>query len=536
MRPPEPDAATARLVVGTGESECIVPLTPLPFTLGRAAERHLCLPDPWVSREHAMIDRDADGYFLRDLGSRHGTLINGIRIAAGQSRLRDGDRIQLGSSRDPILFEAEQDQSTTRTILAKLTDSGGARGDLQTLALFLQAAQSLNSRGALNDVLRTMLEYTIRLTHAERGFVFLGATARSFQLAFGIDSKGAELADASTASASIIADAAGSEQDFMLADASEEADKAGRESLLLNSIRSVAAIPLRGLNSGRLLGMLYLDSQHGAQDFTRIGKEILHVISRQAAMLLENLTMLEAEREAVLLRKELEIAAQIQRQIIPRQLPQCAGVRLAAASVPCLAIGGDFYDVIPVPGGFVAVVADICGKGIPAALLASMAQGMLHSQITSGASLVDAVTRVSQFVCARAPLEKYLTMLVLRYARAEGEPARVELVNGGHIPPLIVRADGSRESVPGGDMPVGLVSFATFHALHCELGTGDRLVLLSDGVTEAENHSEEQFGVARVAAAVVSPEPVAGLFEALGTFCGTMPMQDDQTVLTIEVV
>ena len=457
------------------------------------------------------------------------------RSAAIKARLRRGDTIRLGTSPESIVFEETEDESTTRTLLTRIAQSGAARNDLETLSLFLQAAQSLNSHGALNDVLRTMVQYTVRLTQAERGFVFLGSSAAEFKLAYGQDKTGNDLTDHSMVSSSILRDAVESQEDFVLGDAAEEAARSGRESIILHAIRSVAAIPLRGLNSGRLFGLLYLDSRAGTHDFTQVSKEILGVIARQAATLLENLSMLEAEREAALLRKELEIAASIQLQIIPQTLPSFPGVHLAARTVPCTGVGGDFYDVIPVPNGFVAVVADVCGKGIPAALLASMVQGMLHSLITSGASLVDAITQVSRFVCLRTPGEKYLTLAVLRFTQLPGEPATAELINAGHIPPMIVRADGSIEMISDGDMPVGLMSFASFHAISITLEKGDRLVLMSDGVSEAESPAGDQFGVTEVARIVMQPDPVPTLFRTLADFCAGTPAQDDQTVLMLEV-
>ncbi len=534
MRGSRRDRSKARLVVGPAANGRVIALETLPFTLGRSVERHLTLTDPRVSREHAFLDCDAEGYFIRDMGSRHGTYVNGISIAAhNQSRLRTGDKIVLGavsSPEDMIVFEETEAETTTRTLLAKFSQVSGTDNELETLSLFLQAAQNLNNHGALNDVLRTVLEYTIRLTQAERGFVFMGPSAVAFKMAYGRDNEGNALTEHPAVSMSIVRDAAESTEDFVLGDAAEESGKPGRESLLVHAIRSVAAIPLRGLNSGRLLGLLYLDSRRGKQDFRKSNREILHAIARQAATLLENLSMLEAEREASLLRKELEIAASIQRQIIPQTLPEFTGVKVSARTVPCTGVGGDFYDVIPLPDGFVAVVADVCGKGVPAALLASMVHGMLHAQITSGASVVDAVTKVSQFVCTRTAVEKYVTMVVLRYW-----PGRVELVNGGHLSPMIVRANGEVETIKDGDMPVGMLSFATFHAIECRLGAGDRVVLMSDGVSEAENAAGIQFGEAGLQGVLRAKDLVGSMFSGLTDFCAGVAPQDDQTVLMVEV-
>jgi sigma-B regulation protein RsbU (phosphoserine phosphatase) len=527
----------ARLLFNIDGVRRIVHIESLPFTLGRGAGRDLTLAHPQVSREHACIDRDADGYLLRDMGSRHGTFVNGTPITT--TRLRSRDSITLGTSRDVLLFEDSDEESTARTLITQLSHAVAnqkEQNDLEKLSLFLKAAQSLNTYGAVNDVLRTMLEYTIRLTGAERGFVFLGENADSFRLECGQDRQGAIIQDHPAISYSIVRDAANSQLDFILSDITEEVAR-GRESLILNAIRSVVAIPLRGQNSARLLGLLYLDSHSGSHDFTRTGKDILHAIAHHAATLLENLRMLAAEREAALLRRELEIAASIQRQIIPQELPEFPFVRLSAHTIPCTGVGGDFYDIIPVPDGFVAIVADVCGKGIPAALLASMVQGMFHAQIsgtTTNVSLVDTVQSVNSFVCSRTPGEKYVTLAVLRYTHSESGEANIELINGGHVSPLIVRANGEVETVRDGDLPVGLVDFARFHTISLTLAIGDRIVLLSDGITEAEDIHGNQFGPTQMESHLNQGEPVAGLFSALDRFCEGTRAQDDQTILAIQ--
>jgi sigma-B regulation protein RsbU (phosphoserine phosphatase) len=517
-----------------------VPIDHLPFTLGRSTERDLCVPSPDVSRAHALIDRDADGYFLRDTGSRHGTFVNGIQITT--TRLRSRDLIALGSPTNCLLFEAAEEESSTRSLLSQLSVSGSSTGsairaasDLDTLSLFLKAAQSLHQHGARADVLSTMLEYAIRLTGAERGFVFLGKGVDTFRFECGQDRDGTPILTPTSISQSILRDAATSKLAFLFSDSLEQAAQ-GRDSLILNSIRNVVAIPMRGQNSSLLLGLLYLDSHAVTHDFTRTRRDILEAIASQAATLFENLRMLEDEREFAFLRKELEIAAAIQRQIIPQHLPEFPFVRLEARTIPCTGVGGDFYDVIPISQGFAAIVGDVSGKGIPAALLASMVQGMFHAQMTAGASLVEALQSLNNFICQRSPGEKYLTLVALRYTGSESGNARIELVNAGHVSPLIVRANGQIETVTEGDLPVGVFDFAKFHAIPIELGPGDRIVLLSDGITEAENAEGAQFGATQLECNLTGPNAVEALFLTLEQFCmGTRP-QDDQTVLTVDLI
>jgi phosphoserine phosphatase RsbU/P len=526
----------ARLVINIDGAHRVIPIDNTPFTLGRGADRDLSLPYPQVSREHACIELDADGYLLRDTGSRHGTFVNGKQIS--NTRLRSQDSINLGLSRGVLLFE-DTEESTVRTLIGRISQTGTSvesQSDLEKLSLFLKAAQSLNTYGAINDVLRTMVEYAIRITAAERGFVFLGESADGFRLECAQDRYGEAIPGHPTISFSIVREAADSQLDFIVSDVTEEIGRQ-HESLVLHAIRSVIAIPLRGQNSGRLLGLLYLDSHSGSHDFTHTGNDILHAIASQAATLLENLRMIEVERESALLRKELEIAASIQRQIIPQTLPEFPFARLCARTIPCTGVGGDFYDVIPVPNGFVAIVADVCGKGVPAALLASMVQGMIHAQVNiqnaSTISLVAVVQSVNSFVCSRVANEKYLTLAVLRYTHSAGGEAHIELVNGGHVSPLVVRADGRIETITDGDLPVGMFDFARFHSMSITLAVGDGIILLSDGISEAENVDGIQFGFPRIEGHVMQSDPVTALFSALDEFCQGARPQDDQTVLSI---
>ena len=546
----------AQLIVSSDGNRRTVAIEELPFTIGRGVDCHLCLTHPQVSRGHAVIEQDSEGYVLRDTTSRHGTFVNGMKVTF--TRLRTGDRIGLGPDAresEIILFEQPEEESSTRSLLTQIAQSGAGAGespDLETLSLFLKAAQSLNSYGAINDVLRTMLEYTLRITGAERGFVFLGESADKLRLECWQDNQGhattasvpypltgRQESNRPTISHSIVREAAESQHDFIMSDVTPEA-AVGHESLILHAIRSVVAIPLRGQGSGRLLGLLYLDSHFAARDFTGTSKQILEAIARQAATLLENLKMMEAERESALLRKEIEIAAEIQHQIIPQTLPEFAGVRLAARTIACTNVGGDFYDVIPVEDGFVALVGDVCGKGVPAALLASMVQGMLHAQVSlkvaGGPSLVEIVKSVNDFVCSRAPAEKYVTLAILRYRnpKTEDGAAQVEVINGGHVYPIVVRADGKVETLADGDPPVGLLPFASFHALPLTLAAGDRIVLLSDGITEAEDATGTQFCQEEMGKYLRNRESVPELFDRLREFCKGAHAEDDQTVLTID--
>ena len=166
-----------------------------------------------------------------------------------------------------------------------------------------------------------------------------------------------------------------------------------------------------------------------------------------------------------------------------------------------------------------------------------MVQGMLHGQVGAqwapDASLADVVQTLNAFVCSRAPGEKYLTLAVLRYVHSEASDVTIELVNGGHVAPVIVRSNGSLEVVQDGDLPVGLLESACFHAIRIQIGIGDQLILVSDGITEAEDAEGNQFGLTQLERHLRGEDPVTALFSAIDHFCDGVRPADDQTVLAI---
>ena len=519
---------TARLVVHDAGQTQTIAIASLPFAIGRHTDNHLCLANSQVSRKHAVIREDEEGFVIQDLGSRHGTFVNDV--LKDSARLQSGDRIQLGASGITLLFVTEQDQASTRSLLNRVSSSEISGSELEKLSLFLQAAQSFNNTRVLEDILGTMIEYTLRLTGAERGFVFLGDSPTTLVLQCAFDRDGGRILDDTKISRSIVRDAAESGQEYIIGDVSGDGQPVGRESMVVHELRSVIAIPLRRRNEDRLIGLLYLDSRLHAGALNRVGRDILHAIATEAANLVENARLVQAERAADLLRNEMEIAASIQQSIIARDLPTFHYAKVMARTIPCTEVGGDFYDVIPVEDGFIAIVADVSGKGMPAALLASIIQGMMYAQARSHTPLIDAVATVNSFLCSRVYGRKYVTLIALHY-REGGE---IELVNGGHIPPLIILEDGTVTTSLDGDVPVGLFPEASFHALSFKLPPKARLVLLSDGVTEAEDPEGNQFGTQGREREFSDPDPLNATFTSLHRFCGGALPNDDRTILVID--
>jgi serine phosphatase RsbU (regulator of sigma subunit) len=203
--------------------------------------------------------------------------------------------------------------------------------------------------------------------------------------------------------------------------------------------------------------------------------------------------------------------------------------RVNACSIPCREVGGDFFDVHVAPDVVTVIVADVSGKGISAALLASVIHGMFYAQMTSGSKLVDAVASVNRFLCSRVAGQKYATLLAAQLHRN----GRLAIVNCGHVP-AIVAQDSAVAHVDDGDMPVGLIAEAGFHVIERELPAGARLCMLTDGISETENAEGAEFGTHVVADCLHGAEPIREILAAVESFSAGAEAQDDRTLVVLQ--
>src|SRR5258707_15282528 len=207
------------------------------------------------------------------------------------------------------------------------------------------------------------------------------------------------------------------------------------------------------------------------------------------------------------------------------KIPEVPFARLRGKNLPCKEIGGDFYDAVNTKEGLAVVLADVSGKGVSAALLASTLQGMIISQLISGMPLLDVISAVNRFFTEKLVGEKYATVLLARL-RSDGD---LEYVNCGHVQPLLV-CGGEVIRPSHGNVPVGLLPDAVYESDRYSLHAGDRLVLVTDGVTEAENAEGEFFDNERLEVAARKGS-MQDVFAAVSEFCGSTPLSDDCTVV-----
>ena len=238
------------LVFVQGSEQRNIVLNRTPFSVGRKVDKDLVIADPRVSRDHALILLEDGDFFLLDQGSKHGTFVNGERIQ--RQKLERNDRLEFGA-RDSayVIFHPAQD--TTNTAREFLSQISGIQisqeaTDLEKLTLFLEAARKLNTVGVLDEILVTMLDVTLRLIRAERGYVFLKEEDGTLRLAAGRNAQGEPLLDDKTISHSILEESLRSNSEFLLSDTSQSLDMAGRQSIVAYDLRTVVCIPLRKMH------------------------------------------------------------------------------------------------------------------------------------------------------------------------------------------------------------------------------------------------------------------------------------------------
>ncbi|MCU1253947.1 MAG: Serine phosphatase RsbU, regulator of sigma subunit [Candidatus Angelobacter sp.] len=528
----------AALLIEVGGRQRRVDVTKSPLTIGRAEECDATIADLKVSRQHAKLVIEAGEYYIVDCESRHGTFVNGLRC--DRTKLKNKDEITFGVAGVRIVFSQGNDAAntthiSTNELLSRLVSKSDT-SDLEKLRLFLEAARSLTGGVVVNEVLRNMLDYALRITKAERGFVYLRDADKSGTpvLACGLDSKGMSLTSDPKVSHSVVQEALTSASEFITGDALKQQALAERHSIVLNELRTVIAIPLRtrrqhGNSPTDVDGVLYLDSRSVSLNLSGVSHEVLRALASECAAVLESAKLVAAEQAAQQYRKEMEIAASIQRSLISASSVENDFVRVNACSIPCREVGGDFFDVHVGPDVVTVIVADVSGKGISAALLASVIHGMFYAQMTSGARLVDAVASINRFLCSRVAGQKYATLLAAQLHR----DGKLALVNCGHVPAILAQ-DGKVTHVEDGDMPVGLIPEVNFHVIERELPAGSRLCILTDGISETENAEGAEFGTHLLADFLCGEEPIQKILLAVQSFSGNSEAQDDRTLVVLE--
>lgn len=532
-----PQTQTLSMEFSDGPNSRTIAVDQFPFVIGRSSECNLALPQSYVSRGHARITREGGQFVIEDTNSRHGTFVNGEQV--NRRILRLGDVIQFGSREGPQLrFAADDKQKPTeQNILTQLHQISARHSDLEKLRWFLQAARELNSAGQVDRVLTSLLETTLALAKVERGYVFLTGAKGALELVFGRDAKGNILTEAPTVSRTVMRQATRGSDQFIVTD-SLSAEGEVPESVVAHDIHTIICIPLRRTRQTRhgesaeqtvgrqVFGALYLESRLKPGGLSDVDHDLMRTIAREAAALVDNAQLAAIEDHARKQEEELQIAAGIQKGLMAVKIPAFPFADVQAHSIPCSAVGGDFFDVISGDDALNVALVDVSGKGISAAILASTLQGMLHVQLEAGQPLDTIATATNRYLCQKA-VGKYATMVLLRMY----QDGTLEYINCGHVYPRMC-SEGRVSRLDQTNLPVGLFGSAEYMMGTATLRPGSGVILVSDGITEAENTNGDFFGDERLDSASVC-SGLQSVLERMTDFCAGCPANDDCTIVEV---
>jgi sigma-B regulation protein RsbU (phosphoserine phosphatase) len=535
------------------------PLNRLRTTIGRSARSDLCIPDAFASRLHAEVRKEGDSYWLQDLGSANGTRYNGNLVTIPLP-LSSGGEIQIGET--TIVFEdARKEDSFGLTLIGDSTHAldpsqtisfmgrrnptaeileTGLSTRTELLGLISKVGVALLSASGLDDTLHQVAELVFEAVPAERCVIMLRDEAAEGGMKImvarvrGKDEPLAEVRISRTVMDEVLKNG----KSVLTSDAQHD-PKFASQTMILMGIRSVLAVPL-SVDERNIFGIIYADSPTHEATFSEEHLDILTTLASVASIRVENATLLDERIQRERMERELELATEIQQRFQPSAPPKLDGYEFQGISFSCYEIGGDYYDFIERDSGkMIVALGDVSGKGTAAALLMSSLHAAIHAQVSANRSLAEMITSVNRYLADNTPANRFVTLFI-----AELDPATgiFQYINAGHNPPLIGRVGGGIEQLSSGGFPLGILPSAEFEVGQTQLQCGEAVIVYSDGVSEANNILEEEFGVDRLTDVVRRnlASSAAGIRDkvesALSAFTQTAPANDDITLVIVKRV
>lgn len=534
-----------------------VPLDRDAFSLGRARDNELSYPEEGsLSRNHLRLERDGDDWFVVDLGSRNGTFLNGTRLK-GRQAFTPGDRLVAGqltiTGVDPyfkdeatVVFVPSETAGLTspQTMVTSLDQllsnetTAPGRDALRTgemdaarqvrlpvVKALIDAVQGIAGQQPLEELFGLILSRAIETVKAERGVLM---TLERGQLV-----PRATHGDGFRISTTIRNRVIDGRESLLVRDVGQEEALRAHLSISEQQIHSLMAVPLHTQNE--VIGLIYVDSRRFDCKFAETDLILLSVFASVAAIRIDRERHIELQRQEQWRTRDLMQAAEIQRGFLPRNPPTIAGLDLAGHNEPCRTVGGDYYDFIPYPDGRLALVlGDVAGKGMAAAMLMGNLEACVQILSEDPTDLATLMSRLNRSMTARCPSNRFITLFMFVLDPKTGAAT---FCNAGHNPALVVRASGKVETLAAIGTILGFMPDVAYDEHVWQLEPGDMLVLYSDGITEAIDSNEEQFGEQRLTDLVVArrgesaADIVAAVVQAVDEWCPSEVADDDITLI-----
>ena len=511
-----------------------MPIDQAVLSIGRSKRNNLVLADQWLSRHHAEIREESGSFFIFDLDSRNGTLVNGVRINR-KARLQDGDVVTLGDqtltfvqeptgsvvlsdSGNPeldlegtvvvptehLLAKARQAEDTWEKVSTAPSKRSGDESAAiikqnQVLSAISEASMALISDRPLNELLDFILELAFKVVKPERGALMLikgengGLQVESVRT--NSDKQDSATEDI-TFSRTIADKVIGEKVSILTSNAMTDPRFRSQDSIVSFGIRSAMCVPL--WNNKSVTGLIYVDRLIQEKVFSEDDLSLLTSLANVAAIKLENAKLVEQMIEKRRMEHELAIAGDIQQNLLPREAPTVEGWDITGTNTPCYTIGGDYFDFIRRPSGRLAfALGDVSGKGAGAALMMMVLRATVHSAASQKErDVVSIMSETNIAMFHNSPEQAYVTFFL---GDIDPESGELLYVNAGHIPPIVYRAKADEvERLETGGTVLGMFDVAPFELGKSKLESGDALVVFTDGISESWGPDGEEFGEERL--------------------------------------
>jgi phosphoserine phosphatase RsbU/P len=529
--------------------------------VGRSRACNIYIGEPTVSRQHARVTRDGARFVIEDLGSGNGTQVNGRSIK--RHILQNGDEVRICDA--TFRFEARKERfaeagsgqlvtviegahgadapvlstiDATRHLLVSrpptpsVNDLDAAYRKLETIyAISAAISSTVDLDALLNAILDNLFGV---FPHADRGAVMLLDEETGQVVPRVVRSRRGPEVGQFLISRTIVNEVLTHRRSVLSGDAARD----GRLNPLITNVSSHSMIAAPLLYLDQLLGILHVTSADMWHPFGRSDLDLLTGIASQCGIAIGNARLHQELLRQQRLAQDLRFAEQVQRSFLPQRLPNVPGFAFASHYDPAFEVGGDFYDLIDLGDGCIGLlIGDVSGKGVGAALRMARMSSELRFCAMAEREPAAVMTRANRTLLETSQDEIFVTAL---YARLDPRTRTMMISNAGHLPPMIRHTiDGDVTRVEGAtSLALGVLGEAVFEQEEVRLLPGDTVLLYTDGVTEAENVTQEQYGFDRLERALSGgPSDADSLLRRVltdvRTHVGDAPQYDDLTVVAL---
>ena len=408
----------------------------------------------------------------------------------------------------------------------------------ERLALLYHLSQTFNSSLDLDEVLNRVMDEVIAATQAERGFVTLRGDDGDldFRVARGLDQTTIDDPQFQI-SRSVVEEVAQKGEPVLTSNAQQDERFSARHSVMILGLRSIICAPLKVKDA--VTGVIYVDNRLQAGIFTQEDLELLSTLASSAAIAIENARLYQVAVEKGRMERELQMAFKVQSSLIPEDTPQIPGWEFVSHWQPAREVAGDYYDFITHENSRVGLlIADVTDKGMPAALFMALTRSIVRASLDQAVSPAEGITRANRLICADSTSNMPVTLF---YGLLDTTRAQITYVNAGHNPPIYYDAERDELiKLTRTGIFLGFDEQAVYEQNALALNAGDFIVFYTDGVTDAIDADQREFGQERFERLILdhrqesAGEILAALEHALAHFTGLTAPYDDITLLIVK--